>query len=93
MSYRSVAFERQVAEAVSINQGQGTHYLMNSKSESRACHIPRITFKMGNNKMYEEVEKRRKEQKEEDELESKIKLMKRLSKKRQLEDTGGMPRK
>ena len=43
--------------------------------------------------MYEEVEKRRKEQKEEDELEARIKLMKRMSKKRQMEEERLKPRK
>ena len=43
--------------------------------------------------MYEEVEKRRKEQKEEDELEARLKLMKRMSNKRLMEDERMKPRK
>ena len=39
-SFRRSAFERQVAEAVSIQQAQSTHFLMNSKSEYRACKLP-----------------------------------------------------
>ena len=46
-SFRKSAFERQVAEAVTIQQVQKNHHLMNSKSEYRACKIPRITIKMG----------------------------------------------
>ena len=77
-SFRRSAFERQVAEAVSIQQAQSTHFLMNSKSEYRACKLPRISVKLGDSDMYEEVKKRKKEQKEEDDLEAKIKLMKRM---------------
>ena len=48
---------------------------------------------MGDSEMYEEVEKRRKERKEEDDLEERITLMKRMSKKRIMEETGTKPRK
>ena len=46
-SFRRSAFERQVAEAVTIQQAQKTHHLTNSKSEYRACKLPRISIKMG----------------------------------------------
>ena len=58
---------------------------MNSKSEYRACKIPRITIKMGDTEMFEEIERRRREQKEDDDLEAKIKTMKRMSQKRMIE--------
>ena len=85
-TFRRTAFERQVAEAVTIQQVQNKHHLMNSKSEYRACKIPRISIKMGDSEMYEETERRRKEQQEDDELEQRIKVMKRMSQKRRMEE-------
>ena len=92
-SFRNLAFERQVAEAVTIQQIQKNHHLMNSKSEYRACNIPRITIKMGDTEMYEETERRRREQKEDDELEQRIKTMKRMSQKRRMEEEPVQQRK
>ena len=92
-TFRRTAFERQVAEAVTIQQVQKDHYLMNSKSEYRACKIPRISIKMGDSEMYEETEKRRREQQEDDELEQKIKIMKRMSQKRRMEEEPTQQRK
>ena len=85
-TFRKSAFERQVAEAVTIQQVQKNHHLMNSKSEYRACKIPRITIKMGDTEMYEETERRRREQREDDELEARIKTMRRMSQKRRMEE-------
>ena len=69
-----------------IQQIQKNHHLMNSKSQYRACKIPRITIKMGDTEMYEETERRRREQKEDNELEQRIKTMNRMSQKRRMEE-------
>ena len=47
LSTHQTAFERQIREAVMINEYAGTR-LMNSKTEYNRCSIPRIVMKTGN---------------------------------------------
>ena len=41
------ALEIQVTESVKIQEEQGKHHILNSKSEYNRCSLPRLTAKLG----------------------------------------------
>ena len=82
VKFHRAAFERQIFEAVLI-QNNRSHHLLNSKAEFNRCAIPRLGLKMGEN----EYKEKRKEMREDDERdkeleESILKLRKNLNKHR-----------
>ena len=81
VSFKRCAYERQIHEAVLINQSKN-HRLLNSNGKYNRCSLPRLIVKIGNSELNELAEKMKEEQKSEDDLESRIKEMTKLSKKR-----------
>ena len=79
----STSFERQILESVTIQQERNNHQLMNSKAEYNRCSLPRLTTKMGEQEYEEYNENLSLEQQEEEQLEKKIReLRKKLNKAR-----------
>ena len=73
------AFERQIMESVKIQKARKTSYILNAKSEYNRCALPRLTAKLGE----KELERWRKEDKEEmrkeASLEEKIRIRKKAN--------------
>ena len=76
ISYKRTAMERQVQESVEIQKAR-RHKILNSKAEYNRCALPRLTAKLGE----KELEKWRKEDREDQERESTIEEKIRLRKK------------
>ena len=81
IKFHKSPFERQIHESVLI-QASKPHYLLNFKMEYNWCQIPRLTIKMGEKEI---VERKRDldneivdEKKKDQELEDKIKLLRKL---------------
>ena len=71
------AFERQIMESVEIQKARKTSRIMNSKSEYNRCALPRLTAKLGE----KDLEKWRKEDREEMEKEASLEEQIRIRKK------------
>ena len=74
--YRS-SFERQMSEAVTINQEKDIHEILNSKGEFNACELPRLTTRLGEQESQEWERIARKERKDEEIIEEKINKMRK----------------
>ena len=75
--YCKSSYERQILESCLI-QSERSHYLLNSKAEYNRSAVPRLTIKLGE-KQYKKWEKdNEKEMKRNEELESKIRDMRKM---------------
>ena len=77
----STSFERQVLESVTIQQERNYHNLMNSKSEYNRCSLPRLSTKMGEQEYREYNESLAREQQEEEQLDKKIRELRKIKNK------------
>ena len=79
VKYLRSAFERQIEEAVSIEQISNDREILNSKSEYNNCSIPRLVTRIGDSeKEIKEYEKELRIEKEKDEkLEKEIRAMRK----------------
>ena len=90
ISFKRSAFERQLDEAVTIAREASKGEILNSKSEYNQCVLPRLVTRIGDTeKEFKEWEKQLKDEKEkEDEVESRIrKLRKQKNKARLVTET------
>ena len=90
------SFERQVLEAVTIQQEKNNHHLMNSKSEYNRCSLPRLSTKLGEKEIKELVQEQEIDKKDEEFLDKRIReLRKQLNKKRlhPTKETGPKPKR
>ena len=71
------AFERQIQESVLIQQENLKHNILNSKSEYNRCALPRLTTKLGDSDFEAWKVEQFDEKKKEEELESKIRYLRR----------------
>ena len=78
------AFERQVMESVLIQQELHKHNILNSKSEYNRCALPRLTTKIGDKEFNEWRREKLEEKQKDEELESKIRDMRRTRNKQRL---------
>ena len=84
------AFERQVMESVLIQQELHKHNILNSKSEYNRCALPRLTTKIGDKEFNEWRKEKLEEKQKDEELESKIRDMRRTRNKQRLVETPSM---
>ena len=86
IKYTRTAFERQILESVLIQDENKKSFILNSKSEYNRCALPRLTSKLGEH-AYEEEKAAKEERRKEDELEEKIRrLRKEINVKRRKKD-------
>ena len=87
LKYLRTAFERQIEEAVHIQQGAETGNILNSKSEYNQSSIPRLVTKIGDKETeMKEWEKEIKTEKEKEEkLEEKIRQLRKEKNKTRLQ--------
>ena len=83
----STSFERQILESVTIQQERNNHHLMNSKAEYNRCSLPRLTTKMGEQEYKEYNENLSQEKQEEEQLEKKIRELRKKMNKARLHPT------
>ena len=77
VAYTRTSFERQIREAVLIQQERNNNFIMNSKSEYNRSALPRITTQMGEQDIKEWEKKIRQEKQQEDETEAKIRTLRK----------------
>ena len=78
------AFERQIREAVKIQQERKDHVLLNSRSEYNQCSLPRLTTRMGDNQLWEWEQEMKQEKEEEDIILGKIRQLRKSRNKARL---------
>ena len=85
------AFERQVMESVLIQQDLQRHNILNSKSEYNRCALPRLTTKIGDKEFTDwRKEKLDEKERKDEELESKIRDLRRTRNKQRHVDAPNM---
>ena len=85
ISYPRSAYERQILEAVLIQQNRH-HYLLNSRSEFNRSAIPRLSMRLGEKEFSQRVKEEKLEDEKEENLKSRIRD---LRKQRNRERGGG----
>ena len=81
------SFERQVLEAVTIQEERKEHFLMNSKSEYNRCSLPRLSTKFGEQEIKDLVQEQETDKKDEEWLDKKIREMRKHLNKTRLHPT------
>ena len=81
------SFERQVHEAVTIQEERKEHFLMNSKSEYNRCSLPRLSTKFGEQEIKDLVQEQETDKKDEEWLDKKIREMRKHLNKTRLHPT------
>ena len=77
LAHTRTSFERQIKEAVLIQQERGKHTIMNSKSEYNRSALPRIVTQLGEQETKDWEKKMRQEKMQEDETEAKIRTLRK----------------
>ena len=77
VKFHQSAFERQIYESVKIQSMRKNHSLLNSKSEYNRCALPRLGLKMGESEYKEKKREEEEDLRREEELENKIKEMRK----------------
>ena len=77
LEYTRSAFERQIKEAVKIQQDRGGQNILNSKSEWNQCALPRLVTRIGNQEMKSWEEEIAKERKLEELIEEKVRIFRK----------------
>ena len=96
LEYKRSAFERQISEAVKIQEESSNRNILNSKAEWNQSSLPRLVTRMGNeDEEFKKLEKERQiEKKKDEEFETKLRqLKKNRNKTRLLKETNSQPRK
>ena len=84
LKYARSSFERQISEAVTIQQEQDSHEILNSRAEYNSCSLPRLTTRMGDEEMESWERTLRKEKEEDDWFEEKIRELRKARNKARL---------
>ena len=96
LEYKRSAFERQISEAVNIQEESSNRNILNSKAEWNQSSLPGLVTRMGNeDEEFKKLEKERQiEKKKDEEFETKLRqLKKNRNKTRLLKETNSQPRK
>ena len=95
LKFARSAFERQVEEAVMLQQERVSHNILNSKSEHNSCALPNLETRIGENDMVKELMQLEKEIKleneQEEDLKERIKLIRKSRNSARLDKTKGVP--
>ena len=91
--YARTAFERQIGEAVLIQQEKEKHELLNSRAEYNACSLPRLTTRMGDQDMEAWEKEIREEKDNEERIEAKLTEMRKVRKRARLNPDNPKPKK
>ena len=95
LKYARSAFERQVEEAVLIQQERVSHNLLNSKSEYNSCALPRLETRMGEGNMMKEMKLLEREmeieREQEEDLKDRIRVIRKSRNSARLDKTRGVP--
>ena len=75
LAHTRTSFERQIREAVLIQQERGKHMILNSKSEYNRSALPRIVTLLGEQETKDWEKKMTQEKIQEDETEAKIRTL------------------
>ena len=78
------SFESQIYESVAIQQSREHHNILNSRSEYNRCSLPRLSTHLGDAQFKEYSAELEAEQKLEDELDKKIRQLRKLRNKERL---------
>jgi len=81
------SFERQVLEAVIIQEERKEHFIMNFKSEYNRCSLPRLSTKFGEQEIKDLVQQQELDKKDEELLDNKIPEMRKHLNKTRLNPT------
>ena len=92
IKYTKSSWNRQILESVIIQQ-ERKHYLLNSKAEYNRSAVPRLTAKMGEQQFKQWGKDEEKDKKKHEELESKIRMMRKDRNKWKAEEVRGRQRK
>ena len=84
LKYTQSSFERQILESV-LTQGKRGHHLLNSRAEYNRCAILRLVSKMGEKEIKKWKENDSEALKKEEELETKIRNLKKQRNKKRAE--------
>ena len=87
VGHARTSFERQIREAVLIQQEKSKHEILNSKSEYNRSALPRITAQMGEQETREKERILRQEKAQEEEIESKIRTLRKQRNKERMVPT------
>ena len=95
LEYKKSAFERQISEAVTIEKVAKSSKILNSRSEWNQCQLPRLITRMGNQESeIRELEKELLEEKKiEEELENRIRKLRKERNKARLRNENTNARK
>ena len=77
IEFKKSAFERQIKEAVLIQQEAKNHTILNSKSEWNQSAIPRLTTRTGDMELWEMERELKKEKEKEEQYERKIRELRK----------------
>ena len=78
------SFERQIYESVAIQQAREQHKILNSRSEYNRCSLPRLSTQLGDAQFKEYNTELEEEKKLDDELDKKIRQLRKLRNKERL---------
>ena len=78
------SFERQIYESVAIQQNRQEHVILNSRAEYNRCSLPRLRTQLGENEYKEYSSEVLEEQKQEEELDKKIRMLRKTKNKERL---------
>merc|ERR1712240_192915 len=94
IEFKKSALERQIKEAVLIQQEAKNHTILNSKSEWNQSAIPRLTTRTGDMELWEMERELKKEKEKEEQYERKIReLRKEMNRVRLKKDDKIQPNK
>ena len=93
VGHARTSFERQIREAVLIQQEKSKHEILNSKSEYNRSALPRITAQIGEQETRETEKLIRQEKAQEEETESKIRTLRKQRNKERMITTQEPARK
>ena len=91
LKYAKSSFERQISEAVLIQQERKDHHILNSRSEYNSCSLPRLSTRMGEQEEKEWNRELEEEKKETDIVETKIRQMRKERNKARLSNEKNTP--